>query len=265
MVSYFINGPLDRSSEPPDSRHGIDLPESVYFITFHKCASSLFGRYVLLRIKGLRHINYQKMLYDGTGIDKLLFEKKGHLYGPIRLSARKCKVVTHISMKDFLNDKIAIFLIRDPRDILVSAYYSQGYTHSFSKVASLRQKQKEKRRLVQSMTVDEYAIEFAPKVLGDFGLLQRLERTCSRKALLRYEDMVDNWDRFVEGFGSYLDVGPDLFGEMYKRTRPKAREDVSSHRRSGKPGGFRAKLDPYTISSLNATFEKVLERFEYSP
>ena len=63
-------------------------PESVYFYTFHKCASSLFSRYVLRNIEGLRHVDYAYQIYCGKKIREVVFHEKGFVYGPIRLSAR---------------------------------------------------------------------------------------------------------------------------------------------------------------------------------
>lgn len=109
-----------------------DLPETVYFYTFHKCASTLFNSYILKNIKGLQHVDYASQIYGGKKINKKLnFRDKGFVYGPIRLSADPMSsvyrmLVAPTSGHEFIRDKIAIFVVRDPRDILVSAYYSFG-------------------------------------------------------------------------------------------------------------------------------------------
>jgi hypothetical protein len=43
--------------------------ESVFFYTFHKCASSLFARFVLPNVRGLRHENYAARIFRGELTD----------------------------------------------------------------------------------------------------------------------------------------------------------------------------------------------------
>ncbi len=45
--------------------YGMNSYESVYFYTFHKCASSLFSNYVLRNIKGLVHVDYAVQISSG--------------------------------------------------------------------------------------------------------------------------------------------------------------------------------------------------------
>src|SRR5438132_10534005 len=116
-------------------------PESVYFYTLHKCASGLFSDYVLKNVRRLRLIDYEDRFYKGEPVC-VTFKEKGFIYGPIRVSNGPqstiySKLVEPASRTDFVRDKIAIFLIRDPRDILVSSYYSFGYTHEFSTVKEI--------------------------------------------------------------------------------------------------------------------------------
>ena len=70
-----------------------DKYESVFFYTFHKCASSLFSGYVLRNIEGLRNIDYASRLYQGREPKSIKFEKYGYIYGPIRLSANPSSIV----------------------------------------------------------------------------------------------------------------------------------------------------------------------------
>ena len=86
--------------------------ESVYFYTFHKCASSLFSNYVLRNIVGLRHIDYANAIYRGRKIGQIKFKEKGYIYGPIRLSSDTKiynMLVKPTSDIYFIKDKVAIF------------------------------------------------------------------------------------------------------------------------------------------------------------
>jgi len=109
--------------------------ESIYFFTLHKCASTLFSSFVLKNLEGLTHVDYAKDLTSGRRSPRkaLPFHDYGIIYGPIRLSNDPENLISRHLIKpiyspDFLTDKRAVFFVRDPRDILVSAYYSFGYT-----------------------------------------------------------------------------------------------------------------------------------------
>jgi len=242
--------------------------ESVYFYTFHKCASTLFAGYLLQNIEGLRHVDYARQIFRGDRIDELTFNEHGFVYGPIRLSSKRTspaykQLVEPVSDIDFIRDRIAIFLVRDPRDIVVSAYYSFGYTHAFSPADEVRARQEELRNKIRGMSIDEYALESAGEMLANFETLDKLSKACRRSVVLRYEDMIGNWNCFVRDLTKYVEIKRPVLTQLYKKSRPRKKEHVLSHRRSGKPGGFRDRLKAETVAALNATFKAVLERYRY--
>ncbi len=242
--------------------------ESVYFYTFHKCASTLFGSYILKNIKGLRHVNYASRIYSGRAYKKLKLEAKGYAYGPIRLSADPLspvykQLVRPATQPDFMRDKIVIFFVRDPRDILVSSYYSFGYTHAFSPVEQIRLLQEANRSKIQAESLDEFVLRSASKVRENFETLSELDSVCERSIVLKYEDMIDNFEYFIAQLSKYIIISQCVVRTIFERSRPKEKEDISSHRRSGQPGGFRSKLKRETIDSVNAELEDVLVRFQY--
>lgn len=102
--------------------------ESVFFYTFHKCASSLFGGYILPNVDGLKHVNYARKIYTGevAAQEQVTFEKFGHIYGPIRISVGKdnpAKKILVVQTTDphFIKDKKAVFFFER----------SQGYSRFF--------------------------------------------------------------------------------------------------------------------------------------
>jgi hypothetical protein len=218
----------------------------------------------------LRLIDYEDRFYKGNPIECVIFKEKGCVYGPIRLStgpasAIYSRLTEPASRTDFVRDKIAIFLIRDPRDILVSAYYSFGYTHGFSEVKEIQQQQRRLRELIRGKTIDDYALEVAASILNGFQIIDRLAQACEQGIVLKYEDMIDNWENFSSGLTKYLDISRKTLRHTYKRSRPLENEDETSHRRSGKPGAYKAKLLTPTVDSLNLILAPVLTRFHYEP
>lgn len=244
-------------------------PESVFFYTFHKCASSLFSGFVLKNIEGLRHVDYAEQIYLGQDGDEILFEPRGCIYGPIRLSADPVsdvykKLVMPTASPEFVKDKIAVFLVRDPRDILVSTYYSFGFSHGFSPVEEIRRRQEQIRNEIQQKGVDEYALENSLTVRSHFERIGALREAGERNVLLTYEQMIQDWPAFVRNLTRYLRLSPFTLARIHEQTRPKETEDITSHRRSGLPGGFRSTLREDTVERLNRTFGGILERFGYS-
>lgn len=250
---------------------GVNGPESVYFYTFHKCASTLFSTYLLKRVSGLRHCDYAaEMFLRGRLKRPVTFEDHGYVYGPLRLSSPRDSdgyrfVIARVAQQDFVRDKPCLFMVRDPRDILVSSYYSSAFTHPLSPVAEIREQQLRERAEVQAMTLDDYALLQAEERRRDFACLHDLYTACSRGVLLRYEDMVEDFDGFAEGLCTYLDIRPRVLRNLERRSRPRRNADTSQHRRSGKTRQFRDTLSPETISRLNEQFGETLRLFGYQP
>jgi hypothetical protein len=250
------------------SRQPVTPLESVYFYTLHKCASALFSDYVLKHVRGLRLVDYADQFYKGLLVENVTFEERGFVYGPIRLSTgppstEYSRLVEPVSSTDFVRDKLAIFVIRDPRDILVSAYYSFGYSHGFSEEKEIQEQQQRVREAIQSKTIDDYVLEIAPWMLTHFQTVDRLAQACERGIVLKYEDMVNNWDKFSSELTRYLDLGRKTLRRGYKQSRPRKKEDLTSHRRFGKTGAYKEKLLPSTVNGLNLIFAPVLTRFQY--
>lgn len=254
----------------PHSVFNRNPPESVYFYTFHKCASALFGNYVLKHVNGLYHVDYAAQIYSGkrSSEKKLNFRENGFIYGPIRISAGVEGPVGEMLVKpttkhDFIRDKIAIFFIRDPRDILVSYYYSVGFTHRFSKVKVLREEQEVERARIREMTLDEYVLNSADKQIEYFRILYDLSNTCKRSVVLRYEDMINDFDGFAEQLSRYVSIDAAALRVVCERSRPRKKEDTTSHRRSGQVEGFREKLEETTIKAVNKKLADTLALFGY--
>jgi hypothetical protein len=245
-------------------------PESVYFFTFHKCASTLFSSYILKNIDGLKNIDYASAIYSGEiGPNQVLeFNERGFIYGPIRISADADSPVSKMLVKpttnhDFIRDKVALFFLRDPRDILVSSYYSFGFTHGFSIVDEIRDKQEQIRRETRDKTLDNYVLQSANKQIIFFQTLYDLSRVCDRSTIIKYEDMISNFDIFANQLVKYVSIKDEIIEGIYEKSRPQETEDLTSHRRSGRIQNFRQKLKQETIQALNRQLAHTLELFGY--
>ena len=210
---------------------------------------------------------FQRQL-NGDPVECVKFKEKGFIYGPIRLStdppsAIDTRFIEPASRTDFIRDKIAIFLIRDPRDIVVSSYYSFGYTHGFSTVKELWEQQRQAQELIRRKTIDAFALEVATATLNHFHTIDRLAEACEQGIILKYEDMIHNWEKFSSGLTKYLNIGRKTLRHTYKRSRPLENESETGFRRSGKPGEYMDELLTSTVDALNIIFAPVLTRFHY--
>ena len=242
--------------------------ESCFFYTFHKCASTLFSSFLLKNIVGLRHVDYAKQIYLGESFGDIQFDRTGFVYGPIRISSGPKAPVFELLVEptcgsEFIRDKIALFLIRDPRDILVSAYYSFGFTHGLSKSEKIRELQLQDRNKIQTKTLDEYALKTACNILQHYETVDRLTNVCNRSIVLKYEDMIYNWDLFVNDLTKYITIKEPTLAQLFEASRPRDKENIRNHRRSGRPYGFKSKFKEETLISLNEIFKNTLSKFHY--
>jgi len=166
-----------------------------------------------------------------------------------------------------LAHKKVIFWIRDPRDILVSMYYSFGFTHTLSPNPEIKQYQLRRRQHIKQLTIDEYAIRTAPELKTKFERIRALFDSLPAKAriVLKYEDMIDHYEQFFRQLSTFVELRQGVKDEIFKQTRPLEKEDVSQHKRKGKPGDYKTKLKEETITTINKILDPVMRHFEYKP
>ena len=246
--------------------------KSVYFYTFHKCASSLFSKFLLTEVPELYHIDYAKYLWKKSRSfdSNLTFRNTGYLYGPIRLSATnetvpqvKKLLVDPTSSIQFVKDKKTIAFVRDPRDILVSSFYSYGFTHALNSHEEKRKDMLALREKIQNTTIDNYVIDYAEQQLSFFNTIIDIHLNSEEGILVKYEDLVDNFDKFIHQLRTILPISDKGALKLKSDSRPKNEVDENSHRRSGKPGRYKQELRQSTILELNSILEPVLKRLDY--
>jgi len=190
-----------------------------------------------------------------------IFKQRGYLYS---VFAGMIEGIPHL-------EKYKVVLVaRDPRDILVSGYYSIAYSHSVpSKTGDKYEGFMKQRRTARKLTVDEYVIAESGRVYDDFARYQSmLLEKYPNTYLTTYEQMVSDFGGWLDGLVGYceLDVSKSLFESLIQENEhltPK-REDIHKHLRKGQPGDYREKLKIETIEYLDAKFASILARFGYN-
>lgn len=242
--------------------------QSIYFFTLHKCASTLFARHVLKNLEGLQSVNYAADFFKSARSIDVAFQPFGHAYGPLRVSLPEDSVVyrqllQHCLRTEFLADKKVICHVRDPRDILISHYHSAGWTHPISSDPEIAEEQLASRRMVQALSVDEYAIQEAPALRGYFERISGVLADAQHAVLLRYEDMIARSPAFARDIQAAMPISDSVLTDLFRLSAPLRIENASAHKRSGKAEQFKQRFTPHTRQALADMLGDCLERFGY--
>jgi len=240
--------------------------KSVVFTTLHRCASQFFSRQLLPRIHRCTHVDYQWLHYENRLQGPVVVRRRNHVYGPVRILEREHPAfgITEdiLAACSSMGLKV-VFVIRDPRDILVSMYYSFGFSHPLSPQPAIREYQCRRRAWIRSQDLDSYVVQAAPALCERFARIDALYRQAKDRLLLRYEDMIDDFSGFYSRLNDFVEIDDGFREEARSLTRPELAEDVLRHKRHGRPGGFQAKLGSESIDELNRIFSLVLHEYHY--
>jgi hypothetical protein len=163
-----------------------------------------------------------------------------------------------------------VLILRDPRDVLTSMYYSSAYSHTVPDATGNKRRYfLERRAHTRDISIDQFALEYAER---ERAIYQRYTDVLVRKQagihLTCYEDMTADFDTWFNDLLAYcgLEISRALRQTIYAKAqqiRP-AREDIHAHVRKGMPGDHREKLQPETIENLNEIFAQVLKDYHYA-
>lgn len=243
---------------------------SVLFFTTHKCASTFVSALLdeLANQSDYENLNYESAYWElgdqvdasNTHISKflpqnydVLFRRHGEIYGPLRFAV------------DFPGrDKFKhIFFFRDPRDVLVSMYYSFGFTHPEPINSEVRQRFLKNRAEIQALGIDEYVLKKAAEnIIPRFERFRGLAQTAPGALFLTYDEFSQHTDVFLRKVTDYLEI--DLseesieklsnFASPIQKGAPKL-----EHKRSGKSGQWKNELKPETADELNRILAPILD------
>ena len=249
--------------------------------TTHKAGSMVLHR-VLKDICELNRIRYyspnearSQLPFERMFAGHDFIAKKRGCFGPIRFF-----VPTRA-----LDTASIILHLRDPRDVLVSMFYSYCYMHEGE-----IERHTGYRKAVAEAGIDGFVLDMVGEPFygyrGDYGIGSRYKKHVGN-VLDRYqrylEELLDrpntivvSYEEMVLAFPSWLEKivsGFDLPDPDETRAVVAARhansvaaegeEDVWSHKRKVTPGDHREKLQAETIRQLDEIFASVLERLGY--
>jgi hypothetical protein len=257
------------------------MSNDIIVFTLHKSASMFIHRQceLLSRLSGI-HYNSPNKADSGLDARRLLTDRdiwcdRRGCFAPIRF---------FVDVPKLENYKVILHL-RDPRDVLVSMFYSYCYIHGGEMPVNSGFRGKIAARGIDAFVLDK-ASESSFTYIGDYGtggdvedlignLYKRyrdyIEHLVGKPNVIfvKYEEMVTNYRRWLEKFIQPFPLDNksgtiDKLVALSSQFFPKRTEDVMTHIRHVTPGDYKNKLSESTIKQLNEIFGDILETLDYS-
>ena len=243
--------------------------DSVYVFTLHKCASTMLERIFseIAIYNGLGHVQVDPFCYSNdyklsqSNIQDLknIILPKGYLYGVLRqLGFEQAPNFEHFD----IDNMQSILIVRDPRDILTSHYFSMYFSHEAPGkllVGFLGDS-------LPKMDIDEFVLGKMPFFKNNFDKNVKQLLPKGNCKLFRYEDIIADLEKFI--FTSVDHLGLcfpiDKARSLGKKeTQKPKKENIHRHIRKVIPGDHKEKLKSTTIQTLNKSFKDILSIFDY--
>lgn len=239
--------------------------KSTLFFTVHKSASTFFNWYLKDLCKQSGHIYIDVNGYFGTmgpkGIEiqnsssfkQKVFKKTGFIYGPLR---------NYIAVPD-IQDYPVVLVLRDPRDVLTSQYFSIKNSHPLITPQLI-----ERRKKAQSTSIDEHVLsEQSDRFVKTYN--EYLDNLFGKPNVLfiKYEDLIVDFRTCLNKINTHcgLALTEEQLNLLDKSESFKSKnEDQKSHVRKITSGDHKEKLKPETIQALNEKFKDILIRLNYT-
>lgn len=237
------------------SRKGSKM-KSIIVFTIHKAASMFLYTFTkkLAAASGLPYYS----VHDGTILNHspdILLGRHG-CFCPIR------EYLPIVNPEDYT----ILLHLRDPRDVLVSYYFSVAYSHGRKK-GGFNPSADDRNEWIQ-MGLDKHVLENADSFYERYSMYTNNLLGKPNVTLLSYEEMV--WD-FPTWLYKYTSVFPlpqrDGFLESsissHKNEFTVKSENIYVHKRQIVPGDHKRKLASETIEALNIKFADILDSLGY--
>jgi len=162
-----------------------------------------------------------------------------------------------------LSGVTSILLVRDPRDMLVSLYYSVAKSHVVPRGATGFLN---RRRKAASMTVDDFALNQLQLYKKNFSVYRQKLKPASL-TMYRYEDVIYKKREWLEDMISTMGLPVDI--KLISHIADEfdifpENENPGQHIRQVHPGNYRNKLQTSTIDTLNEELGEFLSHYGYT-
>jgi Sulfotransferase domain len=252
----------------------------VVVFTLHKSASMFIHRQCEF-LCGLSGMEYHSPNVPGSGLDarrlltdKAIWQARHGCFAPVRF---------YVDLPRPENYAIVLHL-RDPRDVLVSMFYSYCYIHQGEVAANTGYRRAAAERGIDAFVLAK-ASEASSNYPGDYGTGGHVEDLIGtlparyrhyidhlvgkpNVILVKYEDMVTDYRAWLGKFITPFPIEnkPVLIEQLAAQSSqffPRRPADVSEHVRHVSPGDHKTKLKPATIRRLDEIFASTLDTLGY--
>jgi hypothetical protein len=236
--------------------------QSILFFTVHKSASTflkktvakLLGNQKLITIdlSGFLSKKEQGKYYNNPIIMKRILKEKGYFYGAFR---------SYYNFPGMEKYKI-ILILRDPRDVLTSYYFSTLYNHPLG-----RKEVFEEREKYAGMCIDDFVLEKAAEFKNKYENYCKHLIGKENVLFLKYEDMISEFREWLNKLSSFLGLSDndEMIDSIVASTSFKVvKEDPHSFIRNIKANDYKNKLQSKTIEQLTNIFKVELVKLEYT-
>ena len=270
MAKYFYQDGLDLREGsieiPPTSRPDFD---SCHVFAFPKSGSVLLNHIVevLMQESGVPFINIPNHCHQkGISFDAILFDRnsfapKGYCYAGYRdapSALRGC-------LSKLPGRKI--LMVRDPRDMLVSLFYSVKSSHWFPEDGTDQFFHKLRPlRASAELAIDAFCASNTNVYVNALNNYSDLLDDSSAK-IVRYEDVIFSKVQLARLICDWFSLrfSSDRLTELVAPFDVTCREEKpNAHVRQVEPGDHKRKLQASTIEFLNAVFAGFIRRFGYA-
>ncbi|HMJ76893.1 MAG TPA: sulfotransferase domain-containing protein [Iamia sp.] len=159
-----------------------------------------------------------------------------------------------------------ILVVRDPRDILVSQYFSIATSHQTPGTAK-RAEFLQRREHAREVGIDAFVLERAPVVQSVLRRYADELLPVPGTLVTTYEELVTDLGAWLRRALAFVDLPADeaLVADLVAEGRPAPeREDVTAKRRQVTPGDHRRKLRAETIAALDEQLAEELVVYGYA-
>ena len=241
---------------------------NIYHCCTQKTASQCF-----------RRIFSDECFYRHTGLLSVPYKRIGLNQANLKrgIPNRCIGVHLYINYSTFANMKKpqsykAFFILRDPRDIVISWYYSAKYSHRLISVIP------ELRGNLERLSFDD-GVKYIIDKIADYGTFSAQRSwvsdgvNISNTRVFRYEDFATDNAAFFKDLFNFLDVAIPTaeFENLLKKNsfeslsqgRSQGHENISSHYRKGISGDWKQHFNDTTMSHFEDVTGDLLELLGY--
>jgi hypothetical protein len=256
------------------------VSRDIVVFTLHKSAS-MFIHHQCELLSALSGIAYHSPNLPASGLDarrlrtdKELWSSRHGCFAPVRFFVEIPQV----------EEYQIILHLRDPRDVLVSMFYSYCFIHAGEIAANTGYRQEVAARGIDAFVLAK-ASDGSTGYRGDYGTGGHVEDLIGNLPhryreyreqflgkpnvlLVKYEEMVTDYRGWLRKFIAPFPIDDkdrvitDLAGQS-AAFFPRRTEDAMNHVRHVTPGDHKLKLKPSTIAELDRIFAETLDDLGY--